>query len=471
MQEQAARAGTSRVFCLMREGELLTQLVNAAGPRGGQAGGVVAEPFWLSRQVCARASVLEGSVEELRRLVVRRDTPTLRELCGTLGLSLADLPGLAEHGDRRIADHGLGDEVIDLVAFDPDLRERVVAGSHALRRRVLRYIERHRPPGESRLALVDLGWGATIQATVEALLREGDVDCTTVGLYLLTHHVALDRALDGVEIHGYLGEFGVPEGPVAAIRRSPEILEQVCMPDSGSQVDLTEELQPLLADGEPQPLQSVERAAVQQGVLAFQRAWLRYRAEVPDTLGSLTGDLRQRLLAMLARAVVAPTADEAALFSGWLHDENFGSQRVESITAGPAVRALRYLDPQALTRIPMTELYWPYGLAALHDEHLASSVAAASGGLLPWDGLLLVARARRLRGAGRPGMGLQRPAGEHARPTAQPPRAVVRAGHDTRRLRPARAAAPASRPACCASTGSACAAACTGAGAGDDRPA
>ena len=246
VQEEAARAGASRVFCLMREGELLARLVNGARP--ADASGVPAERFWLSRQVCARASVLEGSVEELRRLVARRDTPTLRELCGTLGLSLTDLPGLAEHGDRRIADHGLGDEVIDLVAFDPDLRERVVAGSQALRRRLLRYIEQHRPAGEPRLVLVDLGWGATIQATVEQLLREGGIDCTTVGLYLLTHHVALHRALDGVEIHGYLGEFGVPDGPVAAIRRSPEILEQVCMPDSGSQVDLTEELAPVLAD-------------------------------------------------------------------------------------------------------------------------------------------------------------------------------------------------------------------------------
>src|SRR5204862_2136767 len=164
-----------------REGELLARLVN--GARTPDAPGVLAEPFWLSRQVCARASVLEGSVEELRRLVARRDTPTLRELCSTLGLSLAGLPGLAQHGDRRIADHGLGDEVIDLVAFDPDLRERVVAGSHALRRRVLRYIERHRPPGESRLALVDLGWGATIQATVEAPRPGAAVDGTRAGPY------------------------------------------------------------------------------------------------------------------------------------------------------------------------------------------------------------------------------------------------------------------------------------------------
>ncbi len=377
VHEQAALAGASKAFCLMREGELMAQLVNRA--RAAETSGVEAEPLWLSRQVVARASIVEGTVDELQAFFRRREMPTVRELCRSLGLSLEDLPAFAAQADRRIDDHALGDEVADAIVFDPDLRAKVVAGSHALRRRLLRYIEQCRPAGESRLVLVDLGWGGTIQATVEQLLVESGVDCHTVGLYLITHHVALDRALDGLELHGYLGSFGVPEESVRAIARSPEILEQVCMPDHGSQIDLTEELQPVLVDADEPALQSVERAAVQQGILAFQREWGRYGTP-------LTSDgVRARMLAMATRAVVAPTPDEAALFAAWLHDENFGSPRVDKVTAGPAVKALGHLDPKELVRVPMTELYWPYGLASLHDENLARSVAAASGGLLPWE--------------------------------------------------------------------------------------
>ncbi len=51
---------------------------------------------------------------------------------------------------------------------------------------------------------------------------------------------------------------------------------------------------------------------------------------------------------------------------------------------GPhASRALRYMDPAALIALPMSELYWPFGLAALEDEHLGEAADAVSMDLLP----------------------------------------------------------------------------------------
>jgi FMN phosphatase YigB (HAD superfamily) len=382
VHEEAARTGCSRAFCLMREGELLASLVNAARPAGS---GLVAEPLWLSRQVCARAAIAEGTREELEALWMRRQLPTLREYLTALGLAPDDLPALADQSERRMDDAGFGDEVIDAVVHDPALRARVVARARELRRRILRYVESVRPPGEERLLVVDLGWRATIQATLDRLLSEAGVECRTLGLYLLTSEAAAPRLLDGVEAQGFLASAGVPEDPVEAIIRSPEILEQVCMPDHGSQIDLTEDLRPILADTEEFSFQAVQRAAVQQGVAAFQREWTRYRTTVPTGVGPMWDGARDRLLAMVARAVLAPTADEAALFAGWLHDENYGSPGVESLAAGSAARMLRYLEPRELAQIPMTELYWPFGLAALHDEHLAASVAAATGGSVSWD--------------------------------------------------------------------------------------
>ena len=383
VHERAAAAGCSRVFCLMREGELLVGLVNAAAPAAATA--VHAEPIWLSREVCARAGIREGTREELEALFVRRRLPTLREYAGTLGLALDDLPELAPEADRRLDDAGFGEVVIDAIVHDPALRARVVAGSQALRRRIVRYVEQRLPAGERRLALVDLGWGATIQASVQRLLDEAGLDVATLGLYLVTREGIAGRLLDGLDAQGFLGQAGLPAQPVDALMRSPEILEQICMPDHGSQVDLTEDLRPVLADAPGPSLQSVERAAVQQGILAFQREWVRYRTALPASVPALHDGARPALLAVVVRAMVAPTSDEAALFSGWLHDENFGSAAVESIAEGRAARALAHMDPRTLVDVPMTELYWPFGLAALHDEHLAASVSAAAAGVLDWD--------------------------------------------------------------------------------------
>jgi FMN phosphatase YigB (HAD superfamily) len=380
VSRHAERAGVSKAFCLMREGELLARMVNAARPEGAAP---LAEPLWVSRQVVLRASIREATPDELAALFDRRVLPTVREFCASLGIGVDELPGFAARAGRRIDDHALGDELIEAIAFDPGLRARVVASSQALRRRLVRYVESRRPAGEPRLLLVDLGWAGTIQAGLEEILREGGVDVRTVGLYLVTYGPALGRALDGVEMHGFLGAFGVPGKPVEAIARGPELLEQVCMPDSGSQTDLTEDLQPVLAPAADPSLQAVERAAVQQGILAFQREWLRYRRELPGALGELDGAARRLLLAMVTRAVAAPTGDEAALFAGWLHDENLGTDRVESIASGPAAKALGHMDAEALIETPMSELYWPFGLAGLQDPHLADAVAAVAGGVLP----------------------------------------------------------------------------------------
>ena len=275
--------------------------------------------------------------------------------------------------------------MIDAIIFDAENRSRVVAQAQELRRRIVRYLESVRPPGEEHMLLIDLGWGATIQTMAQQLLDEAGIDCRTVGLYLVTGERAAQRALDGIECHGFLGGYGLPKEEVEAVMRSPEVLEQLCMPDHGSQVDLTQELAPVLAPVSDEfAFQGVQRAAVQQGILAFQSEWSRYRAAMAGALAPLWCAPRDRLRATIVRSVVAPTPDEAALFGAWLHDENFGSDRVEPIAGGPSAKALPWLDPRTLVEIPMTQLYWPFGLAALSDEHLARAAALASGGLIDW---------------------------------------------------------------------------------------
>ena len=79
---------------------------------------------------------------------------------------------------------------------------------------------------------------------------------------------------------------------------------------------------------------------------------------------------QDRLRSIVVRAFTAPTPDEAGLFGGWLHDENFGSLALEPLVSPPSLRAVRYLRPESLMKSSMDEIYWPFGLAALHDENL-----------------------------------------------------------------------------------------------------
>ena len=385
VHERTPPAGSSKALCLMREGALLAGLVNGAGDYLDSE--VRAEPIWLSRQVCARAAIFEGRADELRALLSRRSRPLVRELCATLGVDVASSPVLARNADTRLNQPELAEEVLEELSSNPELRGEIVARARLTRERVLSYVHRVLPEDERTLVLVDLGWGGTIQRLLQEVLHGSGEDLATVGLYLITQDVAIERLLDGVDLSGFLASQGVPGAATRAIMRSPEILEQVCMPDVGSQLDLDSDLEPVLDEPvDRDRVQSAERAAVQKGVRAFQREWARY-AQLDTGRARLTEPgVRRQLLAQVARATVAPTAGEAAVVSTWVHDENFGSSGFEPIVGGDHFRrALRHMDPETLMQVPMSDIYWPFGLAALEDEHLSQAAEAVAMGLLPAD--------------------------------------------------------------------------------------
>src|SRR3954447_13378474 len=351
--ESTASVGSGTAHCLMREGELLAELVDGAASYMGLE--VRGKPIWLSRHVCARASIFEGSERELRTLLVRRNPPTVSELCETLGVDVESSAALRDTARTRLDDVATRDATFATLSSDPELRSTIVNGARVLRERVMEYLRRE-TAGEERLVLVDLVGGGTIQSLLHQLVRRdalvnGAGEPPLLGLYLVTQELAVSRALDGLELYGFLGGFGVPGPEVRSIMRSPEILEQVCMPDVGSQIGLTSDLEPVLGDSVDERIpQAAHRAAVQAGIRAFQREWARYAVLMPDRRPSLTTpELTEQLLAQVTRALVAPTEEEATLFGAWIHDENFGSRGSDLLVGGArAARAVPPMEPRDL---------------------------------------------------------------------------------------------------------------------------
>lgn len=210
----------------MREGALLAKLINEAGT--SVADPVAADTIWLTRLVCARASIFDGSREELTPLLTGRVAPpTVREFCATLGVDTDDSATLRAHAQSLLheGDPQVWSIVIEELAQNVALREQIVASSAQVRQRLLEYLRRTLPPDTDTLVLVDLGWSASAQRLVERLLARVGSPIRTVGLYLLTYERAAGRALEGLHVEGFLGNCGVPRAPLAAIVRSPEILE------------------------------------------------------------------------------------------------------------------------------------------------------------------------------------------------------------------------------------------------------
>lgn len=383
VQERGGELGAHSLHCFMREGEFLAPLIDRAGEYLGLA--PRAQRLWLNREVLAAASLGDASGSELGALLTRRRAPTVQQLLHTVGLSLADLPRYASHANTSLDDPVVRNNLFDAIEDDAVIQSRILEYARTQRERIVRYVEQLLD-GQDRLFVVDLGWAGGAQAMLNNVLRLAGRPLDIVGLYLVTHAGATRNVFMDMKTFGYLGEFGEPELAVNTIVRSPEILEQTCMPPHGSQTGLDETLQPVLAPSPHHPLQAAEASAVRQGVLAFQREWARYQVVCPGKLPSLAWS-PEVLRPLLVRQLAAPTEIEATLLGGWAHDENQGSDRTEQIADLSLAGRLRHLAPDQLRRVSMSDLYWPAGLAARVDPPAAELFAAASAGELDWDAL------------------------------------------------------------------------------------
>lgn len=375
--ERTEAAGATKVFPLMREGHFLTELIRAAG------GPVEAESLWLNRDVCSRAAIGSATREELEVFLIRRTPPTVADVLRTLGLGPGDVPALAGHWDTRLEDAILRELLLDELTADGPVRERIVTSARQLRERLVRYIDAKVAPDET-LVVCDLGWGATIQSRLAKALQHAGRERRIVGLYMVTHEGAATMAGPNVEIEGYLANMGAP-GPVVGIAlRAPEVLEQTCMPAHGPQRDIGEDLEPVYDAGGPPTMQHVEAQAMRTGILAFQREYLRYALRTPGKLTPLAHgpDL---LAPILMRSIAAPTAEEAAMFGRWMHDEGSGSAETDALVDAGWLAKLKHLSPEQLPAVPMNDLYWPWGLARQQDPELAELSAAIAAGLITTD--------------------------------------------------------------------------------------
>ncbi|MHB1533665.1 MAG: HAD family hydrolase [Acidimicrobiales bacterium] len=373
LEEQRVSTG----WCLMREGELLAEMVNRV--EMVRSSGITARPLWASRYLTARAALQRGDIHELRAaLMVRRIRPTVGEFLTNLGLSLAEVPEARGVVSKRMEQQDFVEDLLGTLTGTDQLRSRIVAEAAAARQRLLRYL-RSEVGEPDVLALVDLGWAATIQGHLASVLASAGWPTRTIGLYLATNRGTVNRALDGLHIEGFLTQNGEPGRALDQISRSPEVIEQLCLAPTGSILDFDAEGQPILDDTAVDPVQAVSKLTAQQGVRDFQTEWLRYERRASGWRRP-TGSERPNLLEILRASIIKPTGEEARVFGGWTHEDNFGAGHRSRIVADDLGPLVPYLGPPDLAEMTIREAFWPAGLAAQYDPILAAAAAAVADG-------------------------------------------------------------------------------------------
>jgi FMN phosphatase YigB (HAD superfamily) len=376
---RAHESGTRVLWCPMREGELLSTLVNnAARERGWN---VEAKPIWLSRHVTSVAALDRFDVDSVHEFIRRSYKLSIRELLSVLHLRAGEVPSLANELDTVVDNGDIAERVGIALTESPHLQNRLKATVTAARERLIRHLRDVGALDSADLTLVDLGWGGTIQRQLAQVLKVADIDIKPAGLYLATDDRSSRAYLAGLRAEGYLAQAGHPIDVAATIVRSPEVLEQCVNALCGSLVGFAEDGSPVLGRVTESITQNAERLAAQQGMLAFQSMWNSYVRASGGTWADLARPqaAKDRLANIVVSALKAPTPGEAAVFGNWAHEDNFGSTMVTKVVPDDLVAALPYLSPLDLDDLGMRDSFWPALLASSDTGLAAASKALAAG--------------------------------------------------------------------------------------------
>jgi hypothetical protein len=267
------------------------------------------------------------------------------------------------------------ERVLDALKRNPHARAQIMRTAQQQRDRLTACLSDHLP-SQGPVVIVDIGWGGTIQAMLARLMAEAGIDRPLVGLYLATAAHAEPLRLDGLHLEGYLAQDGDPGDLLAPVLRSPEILEQVCMSDTGSLTTFDADGRPELTPERLPRYQVAQKLAVQQGIRAFQDIWLAYRHRYP-ALDLSTSHARHQLLIMLSRLMSRPTEEEALAFGSWQHDDNFGVAGLEPMIDELTLDRVRDLSPHGISALVMRDTFWAAGAARLTNP-AAGAVASAA---------------------------------------------------------------------------------------------
>jgi hypothetical protein len=302
--------------------------------------------LWLSRYVALKAAITDAAADALPNLFwrARRHPVTVRA-------------ALAFWARAWTPDCPFGpDDAVD-AAVAPGFIEWLIRAGHMdhilaqaadLRRRLMAHLRDVGALDDAGgpLVLVDMGYAANIQRALDVCLRAEGVAVQTVGLYLVTSPGVVWAQQAGCRVVGYLAQNGIPSDFMTLFARTPEILELCAGDHRGSLVGFAPDGQPELGAECYDQAQWRQMKAVQDGALAFARAWAASGHAVPPAEA-----VRDRVRAM----IVQPSATEAALVGAWAYDSNGGS-----------TASRRLIDCVGSADAPGRDaLYWPQAAQVL----------------------------------------------------------------------------------------------------------
>jgi predicted HAD superfamily hydrolase len=363
--EKFKAANVRTVLALMREGELLGELVR----RSAAAAKIDLKIMtcFTSRRATARAAMSELTPAGALELLEGSSTVTLQSVLEVLGLG----EEIARQFDPKSLRKPMPtpesiNELLKLLFENPRIRELIEAGRKESFDLAFAYLS-SLIGGEDNVGILDLGWGGSIQRNITRVLRRGGCKIRTVGCYLARTRKSGRLALDGDEVHAFMEQ----EWSRSTILPELAITSPVGSTNSYER-DASGAIRPVLGAYELSSAEQLVKARLRDGILEFQSFWLKLRRQKkysPETLA----DMDQQTASIFYRLLEYPSKAEADRLGVLTHDENyFGESFSAPLCDDQTPRHLQRDGVQAVFQA--ARCYWPQGVVARNNPRLITAL-------------------------------------------------------------------------------------------------
>lgn len=365
------RDGISIVRPLMREGALLTRLIERAALADGARLDV--RPLYVSRASTWLAGVHSFGNAEVAELL-QRQWLTAAEALAAVGLDVTSAPDAvrslaaeALHGARigsvREAHDGVA-RVLSEFLCDSEVRRQVDHAAEARRDLLLDYVAQECGRAD-HVALVDIGF----RGSIGVALDRASAGAQTFHQFLLFGAAPVSRLWTaGHDVRLFAGGPGYNADLSGAIVRHPALVETLLM-DGGTTTGYArvgDRIEPVLDRARVSSEQVAWTKACRDGVVAFQEQWLAWRRLRPGSAGAVMGAPRT-LLEPLHRLLTLPTTAEALKLGVLVHEDNAGgasSRKIASVDGVPVEATLRDVLRPTAVEAGTSGWLWPAGVCA-----------------------------------------------------------------------------------------------------------
>ncbi|MEO7363787.1 MAG: hypothetical protein ABI120_25875, partial [Gemmatimonadaceae bacterium] len=335
LHQKMKEDGVKRAYFMLRDGDVLKRIYDVL--MEGRSDAIPSSLLESSRRGYMLSALGPTAPSLTSQLFVSENPRPVRDflerLCIRTNDLLADFQQAGFSGPNEVVTNNDADRLSKLFS-NPKIIERISHRSAEERELLMRYLRQEGVVGQKeRVALVDIGWNATIQKSLNHAATIARVPHDTVGYYLGTFAPSQRDAIS--PMRGYLCELGAPHERYRPLCEFRQLIEFICTSARGSLKHFESRGKlavPVIAEPDHDEAQMAAIRELHEGAVEYA-ALMREEG----TIFGINSLDPASASAPVYRLMSNPTAEEAKIVGAMAHGDGMGistSRRFAAFSGG-----------------------------------------------------------------------------------------------------------------------------------------